>query len=146
MYLDANHNVPHLVRPVHMSPTGWSFPNVDAAPQDKDNIPQRCFPYSNLGQECCTTLMSILHWEPVSRDLNSGLSIGSQTKSHSPLPALLSSPPRDATQLSQLHEWSGHPDQHCRPLLTLTRLGGPCYLVLQSFQVRSILLIATQSK
>ena len=108
-------------------------------------IPQRCFSNSNLGQEYCTALLSVLHWKPGQRDLNGGLSIHSQMKSHSPLPALLSSPHMDDTKLSQLCKHSGHPDQHCRPLSALTRLGGPYCLVLQSFQVGSILPMAIQA-
>ena len=108
MYLNANHNVPHQVRPVHAPPTGWSFWNIDAVPQGQHNIPIRCFPYTNLVQEYCTAPPSVLCWEPAPRYLSDGLSIYSQTKSHSPLPVLLSCPPRDATKLSQLHEWSGH--------------------------------------
>ena len=144
MYFDPNHNVPHLVRPVHMPPTDWSFPNIDAVPSGKDKIPKRCFPYGNLGQECCTALLSVLHWEPGPRDLNSGLSIHSQMKSHLPVPALLLGPPRDARKLSHQHKQSRHPNQRCRPLSAPTRLGGPCCLVLQSFQVRSILQMAIQ--
>ena len=47
--------------------------------------------------------------------------------------------------LSQLHEQSGHPNQHCRSLLALTWLHGPCCLVLQFIQVGSILLMAIQA-
>ena len=110
-------------------------------PQDKDNISQRCFPYSNLGQECFTALPLVLHWEPGPRDLNGGLSIGSQMKSYSPLLSLLLSTPRDATKVPQLHKWSGHPNQHCRPLSVPTRFGNPCCLVLQTFHVGNILPI-----
>ena len=46
--------------------------------------------------------------------------------------------------MSQLQEQSGHPNQHCRPPLAPTRLGGPCCLVLQSFQVGGILPMAIQ--
>ena len=29
MYLNVNHNVSFLVRPIHMPPTRWSFLNID---------------------------------------------------------------------------------------------------------------------
>ena len=32
-------------------------------PQGKDNVPQRCSPNGNLGQEHCTAFISAVHWE-----------------------------------------------------------------------------------
>ena len=104
MYLDANHNVPHLVRPVHTPRNRLILSKWRCCySQGKDNIPQRCFPYSNLGQECCTALPSVLHWELGPRYLNGGLSLGSQMKSHSPILDSFLSSSRNATKLTQLH-------------------------------------------
>ena len=103
-------------------------------PQGKDKIPQRCFPYSNLGQECCTALPSVLHWEPRPRNLNGGLSIGSS----------FVGPAQGCHKTVTFAQAIRNTHQHCRPLLASTRFGGPCCLVLQSFQVRSTLLVAIQ--
>ena len=129
--MGTDFNVLHLVRPVHMPQTGWSFLNVGAVPSGKDNVPWRCFPNSNLGKEHCTTLPLVLHWKSRLTDLNGGHSIGSQTKTHLLLLDLFLWPPRKATKLSLLCRWSGHPDQHYRPLSAPIRLSSPCCLVLQ---------------
>ena len=89
MCLDVNLNVSCQVRPVHAPLTGWSFLNMDAVPLGvKIAFPKDVFLTKNIGQEHCTALPSVLHWEPGPWDLSGGFSIASQMKSHSPLPAL----------------------------------------------------------
>ena len=78
------------------------------SPQGKGDIPRRCFPNSNSGQECCTALLSGLHWESGPTDLNRVCSTGNQSIKHTylyqPFPF---DPPNNATKLSQPCKWLG---------------------------------------
>ena len=86
MYLDANQNMPHSSWACSHASNRLILPKHRCCTlRVKITFLKDAFLYSNLGQECCTTLPSVLQWEPGPRYLNDGLPTGSQMKSHSPL-------------------------------------------------------------
>ena len=66
----------------------------------RDNVPKRCFPDNNLGQESGIVHLSALCQETRPNVLNRSFSRFKQAKSYLLMPALFSSPPKDTTKLS----------------------------------------------
>ena len=116
------------------------------SPWGKGDIPRRCFPNSNLRQECCTALLSVLCSKSGPTDLNRDCSVDNQSKTHLLILSLSFGPTQGchkSVTVMQVISYTlitGH-----RPLSTLIRLSGPCCLVLQSSWVGNTLSVAAQA-
>ena len=99
----------------------------------RGDIPRRCFHNSNSGQECCTALLSALHWESRPTDVNRGCSIDNQSKTHLLVLALSFGPTKGCHKALTALWMIGYTLLISHgPLLALLRLNGLCCLVLWS--------------
>ena len=112
----------------------------------KDNVPKRCFPDNNLGQEGSIALPSALCQEARPTVLNGIFSRFKKAKSYLHILALFLSPPRDAPKLSLLGgDWE-LPNPFPQASVGTEEHGGPCCLVLLSLWAGCTILMVTQAK
>ena len=124
----------------------YPFKMQKLSSQRKDNVPIRCFPDNTLGQQSGIALPSALCWETRPTVLNRSFSRFKQTKSCLHMPALFSSPSRDATKLSLLGEDQELPNPYPQYSVSIERPDCPCCLVLLYLWTGCTILMITQAK